>query len=124
MQAEKEATFEDVKNLVDKLEKEWNMLTVQDVVWNHAAKNAPWLLVFFLTRLELLFSLQEHPECAYNCFNSPHLRPAYVVDRYVCFSSNRKRFEIMVCSKCCAYLVVAYNNDHYPPRKEEHFEQG
>ncbi|PAV72197.1 hypothetical protein WR25_00028 isoform A [Diploscapter pachys] len=64
---EKEATFEDVKSLVDKLEKEWNMLTVQDVVWNHAAKNAPWLL--------------EHPECAYNCFNSPHLRPAYVVDR-------------------------------------------
>ena len=90
LQAEKEATFEDVKNLVDKLEKEWNMLTVQDVVWNHAAKNAPWLLVLFLKRLELLFSLQEHPECAYNCFNSPHLRPAYVVDRYVCFSSNRK----------------------------------
>ncbi|KAK5982124.1 hypothetical protein GCK32_003796 [Trichostrongylus colubriformis] len=62
-----QVTFEDVENLVQKIEKEWNMLTVQDVVWNHAAKNAQWL--------------QEHPECAYNCLNSPHLRPAFVVDR-------------------------------------------
>uniref|UniRef100_A0A8L8K969 Amylo-alpha-1,6-glucosidase n=1 Tax=Heligmosomoides polygyrus TaxID=6339 RepID=A0A8L8K969_HELPZ len=53
--------------LVNKIEREWNMLTVQDVVWNHAAKNARWLM--------------EHPECGYSCSNSPHLRPAYVVDR-------------------------------------------
>ncbi|WKX94508.1 hypothetical protein Q1695_011636 [Nippostrongylus brasiliensis] len=63
----KRTTFDDVEELVDKIEKEWDMLTVQDVVWNHAAKNAQWLM--------------EHPECAYNCLNSPHLRPAYVVDR-------------------------------------------
>ncbi|GMT14102.1 hypothetical protein PFISCL1PPCAC_5399 [Pristionchus fissidentatus] len=56
-----------VSSLVGEMEKEWGMLTVQDVVWNHAAKNAPWL--------------QEHPESAYNCENSPHLRPAYIVDR-------------------------------------------
>ncbi|CAJ0919676.1 unnamed protein product, partial [Mesorhabditis belari] len=60
-------TFDDLHETVKKLEKEWNIATVQDVVWNHAAKNAPWL--------------QEHPECAYNCLNSPHLRPAYVLDR-------------------------------------------
>lgn len=59
--------FEDVQALVGDLERSWNILTVQDVVWNHAAKNATWLL--------------EHPESAYNCLNSPHLRPAYVIDR-------------------------------------------
>lgn len=59
--------FVDVENLVNKIEKNWNMLTVQDVVWNHAAINAPWL--------------QKHPECGYNCLNSPHLRPAFVLDR-------------------------------------------
>ncbi|CAI2335505.1 unnamed protein product [Caenorhabditis sp. 36 PRJEB53466] len=59
--------FDDVHKLVNEIEKEWDILTVQDVVWNHAAKNANWLL--------------EHPESAYNCQNSPHLRPAYIVDR-------------------------------------------
>ncbi|CAB3411249.1 unnamed protein product [Caenorhabditis bovis] len=63
----KQATFQDVHNLVKEIEKEWNMLTVQDVVWNHAAKNSKWLL--------------ENPDSSYNCHNSPHLRPAYVIDR-------------------------------------------
>ncbi|EYB99073.1 hypothetical protein Y032_0125g1273 [Ancylostoma ceylanicum] len=64
---DRQVTMGDVEQFVHKIEKEWGMLTVQDVVWNHAAKNAQWLM--------------EHPECAYNCLNSPHLRPAYVVDR-------------------------------------------
>uniref|UniRef100_A0A1I7U7N9 Glycogen debranching enzyme n=1 Tax=Caenorhabditis tropicalis TaxID=1561998 RepID=A0A1I7U7N9_9PELO len=59
--------FQDIQNLVDDILKEWGILTVQDVVWNHAAKNATWLM--------------EHPESSYNCLNSPHLRPAYVIDR-------------------------------------------
>uniref|UniRef100_A0A8R1IU78 Glycogen debranching enzyme glucanotransferase domain-containing protein n=1 Tax=Caenorhabditis japonica TaxID=281687 RepID=A0A8R1IU78_CAEJA len=59
--------FEDVHKLVQEIEKEWEILTVQDVVWNHAAKNSKWLL--------------QHPDSAYNCHNSPHLRPAYVIDR-------------------------------------------
>ncbi|VDM59544.1 unnamed protein product [Angiostrongylus costaricensis] len=64
---DRKVDFVDIEHLVNKIEKDWNMLTVQDVVWNHAAKNAPWL--------------QEHPECGYNCLNSPHLRPAFVLDR-------------------------------------------
>ncbi|GMS83451.1 hypothetical protein PENTCL1PPCAC_5626 [Pristionchus entomophagus] len=64
---DRRVSFDVVSSLVAEMEKEWEMLTVQDVVWNHAAKNAPWL--------------QEHPESAYNCENSPHLRPAYIVDR-------------------------------------------
>ncbi|KAI3415787.1 Amylo-alpha-1,6-glucosidase [Globodera pallida] len=62
-----EANFAALKHFVDKMEREWHMLTIQDVVWNHAAKNAKWL--------------QDHPECAFNCANSAHLRPAYVLDR-------------------------------------------
>ncbi|VDD94330.1 unnamed protein product [Enterobius vermicularis] len=64
---ERKYTLDDVQALTTKLSNEWGMLSIQDVVWNHTAKNSPWLM--------------EHPECAYNCKNSPHLRPAYVVDR-------------------------------------------
>uniref|UniRef100_A0A1I7XD66 Glycogen debranching enzyme n=1 Tax=Heterorhabditis bacteriophora TaxID=37862 RepID=A0A1I7XD66_HETBA len=64
---DRQFSFDDVKEVVDTIERDWNMLVVQDVVWNHAAKDAKWLL--------------EHPECSYNCWNSPHLRPAYIIDR-------------------------------------------
>ncbi|MFH4973467.1 hypothetical protein AB6A40_000176 [Gnathostoma spinigerum] len=56
-----------LERLIEKMAKEWGILSIQDVVWNHAASNAPFL--------------QKHPECSYNCLNSPHLRPAYVLDR-------------------------------------------
>ncbi|CDW52751.1 glycogen debranching enzyme [Trichuris trichiura] len=59
--------FNDVQQLVEKLHKEYRAFTISDVVWNHTAKNSPWLL--------------EHPECAFNLVNTPHLRPAFVLDR-------------------------------------------
>ncbi|CAK5035876.1 unnamed protein product [Meloidogyne enterolobii] len=62
-----ESNFDELERLIRKIETDWNILTIQDVVWNHAAKNASWL--------------QTHPECAYNLSNSPHLRPAYILDR-------------------------------------------
>uniref|UniRef100_A0A915PP57 Glycogen debranching enzyme n=1 Tax=Setaria digitata TaxID=48799 RepID=A0A915PP57_9BILA len=64
---EKKYTYDDLELLIETLEKDYHLLSIQDVVWNHAARNATWLL--------------EHPQCAYNLKNSPHLRPAYVLDR-------------------------------------------
>lgn len=60
-------TWDDVGQLVQKLKREWGMLCITDVVYNHTAANSPWI--------------QEHPESAYNLANSPHLKPAWVLDR-------------------------------------------
>ncbi|XP_026006113.1 glycogen debranching enzyme isoform X3 [Astatotilapia calliptera] len=57
----------DVGGLVEKLKTEWDMLCITDVVYNHTAANSVWI--------------REHPECGYNLVNSPHLRPAWVLDR-------------------------------------------
>lgn len=61
--------WEDVGALVERLRTEWNMLCITDVVYNHTAANSVWI--------------QEHPECGYNLVNSPHLRPAWVLDRAI-----------------------------------------
>ncbi|XP_054870288.1 glycogen debranching enzyme isoform X4 [Amphiprion ocellaris] len=62
-------SWEDVGTLVEKLRTEWNMLCITDVVYNHTAANSVWI--------------KEHPECGYNLVNSPHLRPAWVLDRAI-----------------------------------------
>lgn len=54
---------------MQKIEKEWGMLCMSDLVLNHASFDSPWLV--------------EHPECTYNLVNSPHLRPAFLVDRII-----------------------------------------
>ncbi|XP_076462933.1 glycogen debranching enzyme-like [Babylonia areolata] len=56
-----------MKGLVEKMDKQWGVLSVADVVLNHTATDSPLL--------------ERHPDCAYNMLNTPHLRPAYVVDR-------------------------------------------
>ncbi|XP_026882893.2 amylo-alpha-1, 6-glucosidase, 4-alpha-glucanotransferase a isoform X3 [Electrophorus electricus] len=60
-------TWTDMAALVEKMKKEWNMLCITDVVYNHTAANSAWI--------------KNHPECGYNLVNSPHLRPAWVLDR-------------------------------------------
>ncbi|XP_038157443.1 glycogen debranching enzyme isoform X4 [Cyprinodon tularosa] len=61
--------WEDVGELVEKLRTEWNMVSITDVVYNHTAANSVWI--------------QRHPECGYNLMNSPHLRPAWLLDRAI-----------------------------------------
>ncbi|KAL6489111.1 hypothetical protein MHYP_G00028520 [Metynnis hypsauchen] len=63
----KNHTWTDVGNLIEKIRKEWNMLCITDVVYNHTAANSKWLRL--------------HPECGYNLVNSPHLKPAWILDR-------------------------------------------
>lgn len=66
--------FDDVEKLIQKMNKEWNVLSMTDLVYNHSADNSPWL--------------QEHPECGFNLENSPHLKPAYLLDRILVHFSN------------------------------------
>ncbi|XDV47734.1 hypothetical protein PO909_017297 [Leuciscus waleckii] len=63
----KNYTWMDVGNLTEKLKKEWNVICITDVVYNHTASNSKWIRL--------------HPECGYNLVNSPHLKPAWVLDR-------------------------------------------
>ena len=63
---ELDQAFIEVKELLDKVNQEWNMNCITDVVWNHTSYDSSWL--------------PEHPDSAYNLVNSPHLRPAYALD--------------------------------------------
>ncbi|KRY68177.1 Glycogen debranching enzyme, partial [Trichinella pseudospiralis] len=63
----REFTFADVRRLFKKMNEDWEMLLISDVVWNHTASNSPWL--------------KSEPDSAYNMKNSPHLRPAWLLDR-------------------------------------------
>lgn len=64
---DKEITFEEVEGFTRWMCKEWKILTASDLVFNHTSKCSSWL--------------REHPECAYNLENSPHLKPAFILDR-------------------------------------------
>ncbi|CAG8719374.1 12060_t:CDS:2, partial [Funneliformis caledonium] len=67
--------IEIVQNTIKKIEQEYGILSVTDIVWNHTACNSSWL--------------EEHPEAGYNLINSPHLTPAYELDASLLeFSSN------------------------------------
>jgi glycogen debranching enzyme len=56
----------DIQDLVYKMESDYGLLGMTDVVWNHTANNSEWL--------------QYHPEAGYNIKTSPHLEPALELD--------------------------------------------
>ena len=56
----------DVQDLVTKMEDEYGLLGMTDVVLNHTANNSKWL--------------EEHPEAGYNINTAPHLQAAYELD--------------------------------------------
>lgn len=64
-----EAGWDQVVKVIQMMKKEWGMLSICDIVLNHTAKESQWI--------------REHPECSYNCINSPHLRPAFLLDRMI-----------------------------------------
>ncbi|KAK3044218.1 hypothetical protein LTS18_001862, partial [Coniosporium uncinatum] len=56
----------DVAAMVMKMENEYGLMGLTDVVLNHTANNSPWL--------------EEHPEAGYNIRTAPHLESAYELD--------------------------------------------
>lgn len=61
-----DSMFVEVRKLLRQLHREWGLLSIVDVIWNHTSFDTPWLM--------------QHPEAGYNLVNSPHLRPAYALD--------------------------------------------
>ena len=57
---------QDVAAMIAKMEKEYGMLGMTDVVWNHTANNSKWL--------------EEHPEAGYNIETAPWLESALELD--------------------------------------------
>ncbi|KAF2159087.1 glycoside hydrolase family 133 protein [Zasmidium cellare ATCC 36951] len=66
---------DDVVDMVHKMEHEYGLLSLTDVVWNHTANNSKWL--------------EEHPESGYNINTAPHLQPAYELDSALLMYSSR-----------------------------------
>ncbi|UJR29920.1 hypothetical protein I4U23_017468 [Adineta vaga] len=62
----KDKTHDDIKKVVDKMANEWNIVSITDLVYNHAANDCS--------------ILENHPEASYNLVNSPHLKPAFLLD--------------------------------------------
>lgn len=70
---------DEVKKMVTHLHKDYNMLSLTDIVFNHTANNSQWL--------------RDHPEAGYNHITAPHLTSAIQLDKaLIDFSVNLKKY--------------------------------
>jgi glycogen debranching enzyme len=65
----------DVADLITRMENQYGLLSLTDVVWNHTANNSEWL--------------QDHPEAGYSIKTAPHLEPALRLDTALLQFSNK-----------------------------------
>lgn len=62
-----QVTEKGLNDFIQELHSTWDMFFIVDVVWNHVSNDCEWI--------------REYTEASYNLINSPHLRPAFLVDR-------------------------------------------
>ncbi|KAH9417750.1 hypothetical protein DERP_011461 [Dermatophagoides pteronyssinus] len=62
-----DCTIDNVSDCIEWLRKEHGVISIIDIVLNHTANESPWL--------------RQYPDSAFNCKNSPWLRPAFLLDR-------------------------------------------
>ncbi|OTF77497.1 glycogen debranching enzyme-like protein [Euroglyphus maynei] len=65
--ADRDCTIDNVSECIEWLRREHGVISIIDIVLNHTANESAWL--------------QQQPHSAYNCQNSPWLRPAFLLDR-------------------------------------------
>ncbi|KAI9842458.1 MAG: hypothetical protein M1837_007127 [Sclerophora amabilis] len=71
----------DVRQLVDRMEQDYGLLSLTDVVWNHTANNSKWL--------------EAHPEAGYNVETAPWLESALELDdALIKFTADLERLEL------------------------------
>lgn len=74
---------DDVRKMVESLERDHSLLSLTDIVLNHTANNTKWL--------------QEHPEAGYNLSTAPWLESAYELDtKLLELSSNLEKLGLPV----------------------------
>lgn len=97
--------LKDIEKIVSRMEKEYNILSLTDVVWNHTAPESIWL--------------QEHPDAGYNLITAPWLESAYVLDAALLeFGLNLKSLNLPIDLKTTddVLLVMEALKKHVIPK--------
>ena len=64
-----EADKSQVSEFIRKIRNQYKIMSCADLVFNHMASDSDWLV--------------QHPEATFNLLNSPHLIPAFLIDREI-----------------------------------------